>query len=134
MKKRFEKRHCHRFEIPGAYIRYQKKGVWAKMLNNLSGRRAMVDISKGGLCFEDNGKIKIGDKVTIYLYLPHGACWPIKGDVVWKTGEDCSGYYVGVQFAPFASGLGYNPPETLEALRSLEELFTHTQVNIDRAA
>jgi hypothetical protein len=126
MKRNFERRRCERFEIPDAYVRYQKRGIM-KMISHLSDAKPLVNISKGGLCFKGNEKVKIGDKVTVYLYLSHGICWPIKGTVAWKDGSIYAGFLVGVKFCAYKKGHGYNSPETLDALRALEAFYLNVQ-------
>jgi hypothetical protein len=133
MKSKFEKRECHRFEIPGAYIRYQRGGLW-KVISHLSNIKNLGNISKGGLCFEDDNLLHLGDKLTVYLYLPHGVCWEIKGAVAWRGGDEYSGYSIGVNFVPYKNGYGFNSPEVLDALRSLEAIYLDDRKQFKRAA
>ncbi|MEW6080051.1 MAG: PilZ domain-containing protein [Thermodesulfobacteriota bacterium] len=133
MKNNLEKRRCHRFQIPGAYVRYQRGGVW-KMISHLSPRKELANISKGGLCFDDDEKLNLGDKVTVYLYLPHGPSLSIKGSVVWKGGSEYTGYSIGVQFAAYKNGFGYNPMEVLDAMRTLEAIYSDHCDEVRRVA
>ena len=125
MRNNLEKRRCHRFEIPGAYVRYQRGGLW-KMVSHLSPRKELANISKGGLCFDDDETLRVGDKVTVYLYLPHGVTLTIRGTVAWRGGDVVSGYSIGVKFAAYKNAFGYNSVEVLEALRSLEALYLNS--------
>lgn len=133
MSGKLERRRCNRFEIPDAFVRYQKRGVW-KMLSHLSDRRTLLNLSKGGMCFNGKGDIHLGDKVTVYLCLSNGVRWPIKGTVVRKSGDEYFGYYVGVVFAAYKKGHGYNDPEILDVLRSLESTYLDSHNELRRSA
>jgi hypothetical protein len=78
--------------------------------------------------------VKIGEKITIHLYLPNDLDLMIKGSVSWKGAESVSGAPIGIKFAPYTNGSSCNSTETLEVLRSLEALYLDQEIKLKRAA
>lgn len=133
MKSNIERRQCQRFEIPEAHIRYKKGGLW-KLISPLSQKTDLVNISKGGVCFKGKENIPVGGKITVSLHLPYDICRTIKGTVVWKKGDEGSGYMFGVKFAAYKRGFGYNHPDLLNMLRALEAIYLNPQPRLRRVA
>lgn len=92
-----EKREHQRFEIPDAFIRYKKQGVW-ETNTPWSDKSELINISRGGLCFVDHETLRIGDKIVSHLFLPKGVCWSLSGEVVWKGNHENNEPAVGVRF------------------------------------
>jgi hypothetical protein len=92
-----EKREHRRFEIPDAYIRYKKQGVWG-MVAPWSDKNDLINISRGGLCFVGPDTLRVGDRIVSNLFLPGGVCWSLKGEVVWKGRDENAEPAVGVRF------------------------------------
>jgi|GEM_PF-683353 len=118
----FEKRECRRFEIPGAYIRFKKRGLLG-MLGSLGDKMELLNISKGGLCIECHKEIKEGDQIMIHLHVPEGVITPIRGSIAWRKPTPFDSCLVGVKFAPFMNEKGCNSIGVLEKLRFLEKTY-----------
>jgi hypothetical protein len=57
----FEKRTCHRFEVPGSSLMYKKIG-WLFNRPYLPAVR-LYNISKGGVAFACDEELKIGKEI-----------------------------------------------------------------------
>jgi hypothetical protein len=115
-----ERRRCHRFEIPGAEVRYKKTGLLV-FHRGFSGTYPLVNVSKGGLGFLCDEKLRSGQKVTVQLLIPKESPLNLRARVRWQ-GRPMPGanVMIGVEFLPFGSRRGRNPREALDVLRRLD--------------
>ncbi|MFC1891171.1 PilZ domain-containing protein [Thermodesulfobacteriota bacterium] len=118
-----EKRGCKRFQIPTADSKYKKTGLLS--FKNKHTRVASVrDISKRGLSFTCDENLRKGQKLNVQLIVPNEKPIDLYSQVCWaEQGVGCTLYTVCIKFMPFGKSRGYNPVETLDALRGLEEKY-----------
>jgi len=132
MAKFIEKRRCHRFEIPGAQVKYKK--VWLGLsLGDFSDYRPLENLSKGGLAFWCEEKLRPGKKILVQLHTPGEDVLELVGTVRWQ-GFPAGKLYmvVGVEFMPFGEGRKWNSFEALEALKRLEEQYSDQGVEVNK--
>lgn len=128
------RRRDERFSVSGSVVRVSRKpfrvsGADLDVRNVLFGflpslvsnRRAVSNLSKGGLAFESHSAVSAGVRVQMQLLVP-GRAKPltITGETRWCTRRLSRLYDVGVQFDPFSDRSGMNAPEVLQALRDFE--------------
>lgn len=119
-----KKRHCERFNIPGATLFYKKKPrLWGKE-DYSDDYFPVLDISRGGLKFLSNDRISPGSEVTLKLVFPNleDAQPEIQAVVRWisRNREESYRYQTGVSFNAYGPGKKENPEEILSLLKSLE--------------
>jgi len=132
MAKFIEKRRCHRFEIPEAQVKYKK--VWLGFsLRDFSDYRSLENISKGGLAFWCEEKLRLGTKILVQIHTPGEDVLELVGRVRWQ-GFPAGKLYtvVGVEFMPFGEGKKWNSFEALEALKRLEEQYSDQGVEVNK--
>jgi hypothetical protein len=118
-----EKRSCERFRVPGATLCYRKKGWF--FVNGGFGEDfyPVLDISRGGVKFLCNHRLKAGSSVVLRLAVP-GLEEEIEilGSIRWtnRNPEKSYRYQVGIAFHPYGSGKNENSPQILETLRRIE--------------
>jgi hypothetical protein len=115
-----ERRRCHRFEIPGAEVRYKKTGLFV-FRRGFSGAYPVVNVSKGGLVFLCEEKLRSGQKVMVQVLIPKESPLNLRARVRWQ-GRPMPGanVMIGLEFLPFGSRRGRNPREALDVLRMLD--------------
>ena len=118
-----EKRQCQRFNAPGTTLYYKmKRGVFHKEKYS-EDYFPVLDISRGGLRFLTNDRIKVGLPVQIRLTIPGVDFQPeIKAIVRWisKNREESYRYQTGVSFNAYGDRKKENPLEILAFIESLE--------------
>jgi hypothetical protein len=117
----FEKRTCHRFEIPGAQVSFRKKKLFG--FTEYSTPRLLINISKGGASFDCGEILKPSQRLIVRLHLPNEKSLELFADVRWQ--RETAGFTnaVGIIFAPFGQRFNYNPPASLDVLRKLDQKY-----------
>jgi len=118
-----ERRRCRRFEIAGAQVRYKKTGLLV-FKKEFSEAYPVVNVSKGGLGFLCDEKLRRGQKVMVELLVPDESPLSLRGQVRWQ-GQPVPGgnIMVGVAFLPFGTHRALNPLEALDVLRRLDARY-----------
>lgn len=118
-----ERRECQRFEVPGATVQY--RSPWFPIsFNGFSQPCLTVNVSKGGLAFYCRSTMERGKKLAVRLNVPGEDPLELRASVRWCAFSwEKMTYVVGLEFAPFGSGRGTNPRETLDRLRELEREY-----------
>ncbi|MCD6205244.1 MAG: PilZ domain-containing protein [Candidatus Marinimicrobia bacterium] len=118
----FEKRTCHRFEIPNASLMYKRIGFFFPKKYENSIR--LYNISKGGLSFACDEEIKKGKTIIVKLFIPNEESLELLAKVCWQR-DSSDGYSLatGVAYLPFGKGYNMNPPESLNRLRELDKKY-----------
>ena len=118
----FEKRTCHRFEIPNSSLMYKKIGLFRqkKYINTIR----LYNISKGGLSFACEEEIKKGKTIIIKLFIPKEEPLEILSKVCYQR-DSSDGYSLatGVAYLPFGQGANMNPTKSLDRLRELDKKY-----------
>ncbi|MGC9364290.1 MAG: PilZ domain-containing protein [Fidelibacterota bacterium] len=118
----FEKRTCHRFEIPNASLQYKTIGFFRskKYLNTIR----LYNISKGGLSFACDDELRKGKTVIVKLFIPKEDPLELLAKVCWQR-ESSDGYSLatGIAYHPFGKGSNMNSPESLDRLRELDKKY-----------
>ena len=129
MKKRMDRRSCTRFRIPGATLKHRKTGVLFLRGSGTTVTLPLLDISRGGLSFPSDDKIKKNTPLTLIVNMPGdpGDAEPleVKGVVKWLSVNPSISYKfrVGVQFLPYGDGRGCNPGHVLEKIKLIEGIY-----------
>ncbi|HPB59447.1 MAG TPA: PilZ domain-containing protein [Candidatus Saccharicenans sp.] len=128
-----EKRISQRFKIPGATVSYRKESWLFKRKSFDEEFLPLEDLSRGGLRFVSQKRLKAGDKLFIQLSIP-GERSPLGllGKVRWsarsKTGN--YPYEAGVQFNVYGEKKSQNYPGNLVKIISLEQKFAGQEVDL----
>jgi len=117
----FEKRTCHRFEIPDAQISYRKKKLFG--FTEYSAPRLLINISKGGASFDCGEILNEQQRLIIRLTIPGEKPLELFANVRWQRETAGFSKAVGVIFAPFGRHFNYNPPAALDILRKLDQKY-----------
>jgi len=118
----FEKRTCHRFEIPDASLQYKTIGFFRAQKYQNTVR--LYNISKGGLSFACDKELRKGKTIILKLFVPHDEPIELLGKVCWqKDSSDGYSLATGVAYLPFGKGTNMNPPDTLDRLRELDKKY-----------
>jgi len=117
----FEKRTCHRFEIPGARISYRKKKLFG--FTDYSPAKPLINISKGGASFDCGEILKEQQRLIIRLIIPDEKPLELFADVRWQRETAGFSNAVGIVYAPFGRHFNYNPPAALDILRNLDRKY-----------
>ena len=118
-----EKRRCRRFEIPGAEGRYKKSGLNA-LIKSFSKPYPVVNISKGGLAFKCEGRLKKGQKIIFQLMVPNEPPLNLRSIIRRFEWSEVNSYgMVGLEFMPFGNPSSGNAMEALNILRRLDEKY-----------
>jgi hypothetical protein len=118
-----EKRRCRRFEIPGAEVKFKKKGLlfWVQAFSEPC---PVIDISKGSISFTCDKKLSNGKRLVIQLLIPNET--PLNLNAIVFRQEQIMGSekkITGIKFMPFGSRYGWNSRESLGVLRKLDEIY-----------
>ncbi len=109
------RRSCPRFRVPGATLSYRDETC------------EVVSLSRGGLAFLRNDRLRAGQKLSVLLTFSLGHD-PIQlhGQSIYCNQNPKEGncYTIGISFAPFSKRPGHNSPESLRILRQLERAYT----------
>ena len=118
-----ERRRCERFNIPGAYVRHTK--IWLLgSLKILSEPYPLLNLSKGGMNFISEEKLRIDEKMMVQLIVPREKPLSLRVQVRWKEQRNSNeSNMLGVQFAPFGSRRGWNSDESFNVLKRLDEHY-----------
>jgi Tfp pilus assembly protein PilZ len=118
----FEKRTCHRFEIPGSFLMYKRIGL-IRAKKYIEAAR-LYNISKGGLSFACDEEIKKGKNIIVKIIIPDQNDLELLAQVCWqRESRDQINLATGIAFSTFGSGSGRNPMESLDRLRELDKQF-----------
>jgi len=118
----FEKRTCHRFEIPNSSLIYKKIGLFRQKKYEPTVR--LYNISKGGLSFACDDEIKKGKTIIIKLFIPGEKSLELLSKVCWqKDSSDGCSLATGVIYLPFGQGTNMNPSGSLDYLRELDKKY-----------
>ncbi|RLE10937.1 MAG: PilZ domain-containing protein [Candidatus Aminicenantes bacterium] len=124
--KGLERRTCIRFEIPGATVNYKKKKLISYSRTYEEEFCPVMDISRGGLRFLSQQKIKINQELILAISIP-GERAPLimKGEVRWSSPNPGKSYryQIGVQFHPYGEKKNHNYPGNLVKIIALEQKF-----------
>ncbi len=123
MAKYVEKRKCRRFEIPGAEVKYKKLGLLI-LIKGFSKPCPVLNVSKGGLAFMCEKKLRRGMKLMVQLLVPNEIPLNLRAKVQWQ-GESAGTVFrtLGVQFMPFGPRRNWNPVDALDVLGRLDEQY-----------
>ncbi len=123
MAKYVEKRKCRRFEIPGAEVKYKKIGLLI-LIKDFSKSCPVLNVSKGGLAFMCEKKLRRGMKLMVQLLVPDEIPLNLRSKVQWQ-GESAGTVFrtLGVQFMPFGPRRNWNPVDALDVLGRLDEQY-----------
>jgi Tfp pilus assembly protein PilZ len=118
----FEKRTCHRFEVPGSSLMYKKIG-WLFNRPYLPAVR-LYNISKGGVAFACDEELKIGKEIITKISIPDEKDLELLATVLWQR-DSSDGIYlaIGVSFTVFGGGPNQNSTEALNTLRRLDQQY-----------
>jgi hypothetical protein len=126
------KRECNRFKVLGATLYYKKMPLfWGKEYYTES-YYPVIDLSKGGLKFLCNNRLKPGESVMVKLSIPEIDEQPeIRGIVRWisRNREHSYRYQTGISFNSYGLRKKENPVHILSFLKSLESSHTATIEN-----
>jgi hypothetical protein len=118
-----QKRKCRRFKVPGAQGKYKKSGPLS-ILDGFSNEFPVIDISKGGLSFVCDEKLRKRKKLMVKLSTPDTIDLELRSRVRRQGLWSGSHFMItGIEFMPFGSGLGGNPLEYLDILRDLDNQY-----------
>ncbi|MDO9547793.1 MAG: PilZ domain-containing protein [Candidatus Marinimicrobia bacterium] len=118
----FEKRTCHRFEIPNSALMYKKIGFFRQKKYETTIR--LYNISKGGLSFACDEELKKGKTIILKLFIPNDEPLELLSEVC-RQRDSSDGYSLatGAIYLPFGQGVNMNPPESLDRLRELDKKY-----------
>lgn len=117
-----DRRVFTRIEIPDAKIRYRKIGL-RNLLNILSKPVHIKNLSKSGICFSIDNKLRYGDPIVMKIQFPDGKNLRLRGEIRWQNDLNSdTAFHIGVQFFAFGVQTDYNPIEALEYLRAMDGL------------
>jgi hypothetical protein len=118
-----EKRRCRRFEIPGAAVKFKKRGLLVHW-RSYSETYPTLNISKGGLSFICNKKLSKGTKLLVQLFISDKT--PLNIISIVRRQEQTLGSerrITAIEFMPFVNRHGLNNIETLDVLRKLDQKY-----------
>lgn len=119
----FDKRTCHRFEIPGSQLSYRKKKLFG--FSDYSPAKQLINISKGGASFDCGEILKEHQRLIIRVIVPGEKPLELFAVVRWQRETAGFSQAIGVVFAPFGQHFNYNPPATLDVLRKLDQKYVN---------
>lgn len=116
-----EKRRSRRFQIPGGEVRYKKIGLLT-LMKDFSKAYPVLNVSKGGLAFACEEKLRRGKKFMVQLLAPNEIPLNLRSRVRWQGQWAGSSAFrvTGVEFMPFGTCRGWNSLEALDVLRRLD--------------
>jgi len=128
-----EKRISLRFKIPGATVSYRKEGWLFKRKSFNEEFLPLLDLSRGGLKFSSQKRIKPGTKLYLQLSIP-GERSPLilLGQVRWSARSKGGNYpyEAGVQFYVYGQKKSQNYPGNLVKIISLEQKFSGQELDL----
>ncbi len=118
----FEKRTCHRFEVPGSSLMYKKIGLLFNKPYIPAVR--LYNISKGGVAFACDEELKTDKEMIIKISIPNEKDLELLAIVLWqRDSSDGISLATGVSFAAFGTGPNTNSMDILNILRRLDEQY-----------
>lgn len=120
-----ERRACERFVVPGAVVHFKKEDFFFHK-DFTESPHPIFDISRGGLRFLSQDRLKIDTGVLLKIVIPGDeAPLIVKGRVMWLSinHEISYKYQIGVQFDPYGKRVDENDLEILQRLSLLEQRF-----------
>jgi len=123
-KKRFEKRVCARFEVPGTTLQFQKRKLFRKVFSREIC--PVLDLSRGGLSFLSRKRFRKKKHVLLKVFVfDEDPPLFLKGRVRWSSldSEHKSQNKIQVKFLPYGHGPEMNDSTCLEKIRALEDRF-----------
>ncbi len=119
-----KKRQCKRFLIPGSTLYYKNKPRLFIKRKYSMDYFPVINMSRGGLKFLCNERLRIGQSIVIKLNIPGVNHHPeVLADVRWvsKNLEQSYRYQTGVGFHSYGKGKNDNPLEILIFFKMLEK-------------
>jgi len=114
-----DRRYLDRYYLPGAEMLYKSPEA-THPFARYHGPTSIVNLSKGGVCFETFEKLTPGKQINMKILIPGEKSIKIKGKIVWISGAGLDkNAQVGMQFLPFGGDKKYNPLHSLARLRNL---------------
>jgi hypothetical protein len=124
MTERTDRRYLDRHHLPGAEMLYKSPEA-TRPFAKYYGPTSVINLSKGGVCFETNENLALGKQIEMKIIIPGEKNIKIKGKVVWISGSlSNKTLQVGMQFLPFGGDKKYNP---LHSLTRLRQITNHLQ-------
>jgi Tfp pilus assembly protein PilZ len=128
-----EKRISQRFKIPGATVSYRKENRLFKRKSFDEEFLPLQDLSRGGLRFVSQKRLKPGTKLLLQLSIP-GERAPLSlfGKVRWSARNKKGNYpfEAGVQFNVYGEKKSQNYPGNLVKIISLEQKFASQELDL----
>ena len=121
MAQHVEKRRCRRFEIPGGEAKYKKIGLLI-LTKGFSKVYPVLNVSKGGLAFVCEGKLRRDTKLMVQLLAPKEIPLNLRSRVRWQGQWAGSSAFrvTGAEFMPFGTRRGWNSLEAHDVLGRLD--------------
>jgi hypothetical protein len=119
----YKSRQCERFAVPGAVLHYRRESFWRWNVFYSNEYYPVLNISRGGLKFLSNTKIRAGTRITVKLILPDSSTQPeLKAVVCWISlnPESSYRYQHGIAFNPYGQGRKYNESSLLTFFKEME--------------
>lgn len=121
-----QKRKDVRFSIPGTTLRIQSKRLIFFLKAFGKELFPLYELSRGGIRFKSNRRLKVDHPLLIKLSLPHDlSVIRLFGKIKWigSSPDHNFSYQIGVQLAPFGRQKGQNTPEDQRRLAWAESRF-----------
>ncbi len=122
-----EKRKCFRVEIPGATLDFKESSFFGYLRKYRNKSCLLLDFSRGGLRFLDDGKLKINKEICMRISIPNeNEFLQMSGQVKWIVSHPNSNsqFQIGVQFYPYGVEKGENNPLNLRKIEEWEKKFS----------
>ena len=118
-----KKRHCKRFSIPGTVVSFKRRTWFLQRKQLREDIYPVVDLSKGGLKFLCDQRLKPGARIVTRITIPgHEQLLDVMASVRWiaKNPEQSYKYQIGISFNPYGQGRNLNNEQVLQFFESLE--------------
>jgi len=121
-----KKRSCKRFTIPGTVLYYKNKPYFFGKGKYSDDYYPVINISKGGLSFLSNQRLKAGTSLIVKIIIPGIS---VESEIIavvkWisKNHEQSYRYQTGLAFSSYGDRKNQNPKEILSFLENLESTF-----------
>ena len=118
-----QKRQCDRFSIPGTTLYYKNRPGVFRNPDYPDHYFPVLNLSKGGVSFLCNERLKAGKKVVLKIEIPGvEKRVELSATIRWisKNREQSYKYQAGAAFNSYGDKKNQNPPDTLALLTALE--------------
>ena len=119
-----KKRHCKRFSIPGTVVSFKRQTWFIQRKQLQQDIYPVVDLSKGGLKFLCDQRLKPGARIIAKIMIPgYEQLSDVMASIRWiaKNPEQSYKYQIGISFNPYGQGRKHNKEEVLAFFKSLED-------------